>query len=824
MSYITNQAINSRSMNGILTITDGTAILEDGKLECENINVKTATITTLKDSDLVNCTTSTIASVDNDLVNKKYVVDNFVDRTNNLSQSINGLKTFTNNVEILNATNPSLILATTALANNRSIIRQNTTTSLSINNQNPASSIIFQINGSTCTTINNSQLLLPSNIFLTTNDIKSRAPTTAHTLLSDITTGTLTISSSTASNTLNGATQINQQTTFNNFTPISNVATPSAINHLTRKDYVDDNFVDKTNPQTIGGIKTFSVFPQVTATTPTLANQLIRKDYVDDNFVDRTNNLTQNINGLKTFTNNTNFTGSLLARTNYKTVEWENALTSNTITLSFPMSETISLRNSSGISMTITLPTLSTNERGMVFTFVKLTTANFTVTFNTSGGNAIYALNSITGSPVTNSTIFPINKRTCKLAVGWFGSATYWIEIGDYSTFDVDTNNSRYVDFTTSGQVISGNKTFSNITTTNILYTKDFRWNDASGGATIQQTYLTGSTFIFVPLFNSNIYEFQCRDAGAITTTPLIIKSASTTISNLLVSNNITAPVVLGGTNNIFTNLDTFTGGGIINIGAKSNNINVKCNLNIVESVYNNPTKITTINQEGNSCRFTNNGSTNGDYIFTIVESGTFNTFVINKTSVEIAGDAFVSGNLILYDTTPSTLSVSIGVLGNNMTFDPENTEDTTYNFKVNDSIGVTTTPLSISTDLTTINNDLTHKQTQMLNKVKIISGTLATLTLPLEQTLMLSSSGATNINITLPELEDTSQAGFTFNIIKTGSITNSVIFTRSGSNLLRTNGNITGSTSLTLMVNTSTIINMYSLEITSGNFEWILY
>jgi len=703
-------------MNGILTITDGTAILEDGKLECENINVKTATITTLKDSDLVNCTTSTIASVDNDLVNKKYVVDNFVDRTNNLSQSINGLKTFTNNVEIFNATLPSLILATSASANTRSIIRQ-TATSLSINNQNPASSIVFQINGSTCTTINNSQLLLPSNIFLTTNDIKSRAPTTSHTLLSDITTGTLTISSSTASNTLNGATQINQQSTFNNFTPICSVATPSAINHLTRKDYVDNNFVDKTNPQTIGGIKTFSVFPEVTATTPTLANQLIRKDYVDNNFVDKTN--PQTIGGIKTFS-------------------------------VFP-------------EVTATTPTLANQLIRKDYV-----DNNFV---NLSSNQSIYGVKTFG------------NRVNC--------NGTTSLVVAGLSTFAGTTDFNAQVYFVNLTPICYINPTDPNHLTRKAYVDNNF----------VDRTNTLTQSINGLKTFSNDL-----------------------TCSTSLISNNITAPVVLGGTNNIFTNLDTFTGGAIINIGAKSNNINIKCNLNIVESVYNSPTKITTINQEGDSCRFTNNGSTNGDYIFTIVESGTFNTFVINKTSVEIAGDAVVSGNLILYDINPSTLSMSIGVLGNNMTFDPQNTENTTYNFKVNDSIGVTSTQLIISTDLTTINNDLTHKQTQMLNKVKIISGTSTTLSLPLEQTIMLTSTGVTNINITLPELNESYHAGFSFNIIKSGSITNSVIFTASGSNLLRTNGDITGSTSLTLMVNTSTIINMYSLEITSGNFEWVLY
>ena len=136
------------------------------------------------------------------------------------------------------------------------------------------------------------------------------------------------------------------------------------------------------------------------------------------------------------------------------------------------------------------------------------------------------------------------------------------------------------------------------------------------------------------------------------------------TINNNLVSNNITAPSsTINGINNIFTNLDP-NGYGVINIGAQGdagplntqNQINMKSKVNIVESYYGgNPTKITTIQQEGNSCRFTNNGSTNGSFIFEINESGTYNPLVINKTSVDIARDNVISGDLILYDTTPST-------------------------------------------------------------------------------------------------------------------------------------------------------------------------
>jgi hypothetical protein len=37
MSSTTNTAINSRSMNGIITITDGIATLENGDLDCDDI-------------------------------------------------------------------------------------------------------------------------------------------------------------------------------------------------------------------------------------------------------------------------------------------------------------------------------------------------------------------------------------------------------------------------------------------------------------------------------------------------------------------------------------------------------------------------------------------------------------------------------------------------------------------------------------------------------------------------------------------------------------------------------------------------------------------
>lgn len=458
-------------------------------------------------SPLTGCLAESPVSASS-VANRSYVDNNFVDRTNNLTQDINGLKTFTNDLTIYSPSTQSTLTfkASSGTTQQGQIKMEGSSFKLLNNSTTP--NIAFTLTNNTRLTISPTQFLLDATCFLTTNDMKSRAPTLAHTLLSDISTGTLAISSATATNTINGATQLNQQTTFNNFTPISSVATPTAVNHLTRKDYCDNTFLD------------------------------------------RVNNLAQSINGVKTFSNQIN-------------------------------TETIIMRD------------------GLIWQDVL--------------------------APKTN-----------------------WV-----------------------------------------------------------QSYVAGKAINFNTLYNLGIYAFNTRDSLGNQITSFEIRNSQTIIRNNLVSNNITAPIVLGGTNNIYTNLDASTGGGIINIGARNNNINVKCNFNINESGYGTGQN-TLIWMEGNNSRFENQNSTNGSYIFTIVESGTFNPFVINKTSVDIAGDANIGGNLILYDTTPSTLSMSVGVLGNNMTFDPENTLNTTYKFKVNDITGTsTTTPLIISTASTTVANEL---------------------------------------------------------------------------------------------------------------------
>ena len=201
------------------------------------------------------------------------------------------------------------------------------------------------------------------------------------------------------------------------------------------------------------------------------------------------------------------------------------------------------------------------------------------------------------------------------------------------------------------------------------------------------------------------------------------------TFNNLLKSNNITAPSsTIAGVNNIYTNLDPVNGLGIVNFGARGNNINIKCNFNINESAYG-TSQNTLIWMEGNNTRFENDGSTGGTYIFTINESGTYNPLVINKTSIDIVGDVNLEGNLKIYDTaTPSsTKRITIGVVDDDITFDPVDTVNTTYNFITNDGGSIPITALVISLSQTTFYTNVAFNSQATFNNGAVFNSVIPT-------------------------------------------------------------------------------------------------
>ena len=188
-------------MNGIKTISDGVALIQNGNATFNTINVETITSSNLTDCNLTNCTTNDPTS-EQSVANKKYCDDNFVDKTT-AQNNIGGNKTFLNNVTCNENFRGSFIQSS-----NYSGVAANTGVSIC---------------GTTTT----------GNISIGTGLLSA---------------GSLTIGTSAS------PCSINSTTTFLNLPLCS--AVPNALNQLINKSYVDDNFVDKTTPQNnIGGTK-----------------------------------------------------------------------------------------------------------------------------------------------------------------------------------------------------------------------------------------------------------------------------------------------------------------------------------------------------------------------------------------------------------------------------------------------------------------------------------------------------------------------------------------------------------------------------------------
>ncbi len=172
----------------------------------------------------------------------------------------------------------------------------------------------------------------------------------------------------------------------------------------------------------------------------------------------------------------------------------------------------------------------------------------------------------------------------------------------------VDNN---FVNFT-SDQTITGTKRF------NTIFTGDHSYRDVGSPFTNRlQSYLSGTSFVFTPIFNSNSYRFYTRDGASTETFPLTINSASTTITNSLITNNLTADNIIG-TQNIYTtntggiiNIGTGQTTGVINIGSLTSNIiNNSINTLNAQHTFNNSTPLCSV-----ATPTANNHLTRKDYV-----------------------------------------------------------------------------------------------------------------------------------------------------------------------------------------------------------------
>ena len=217
----------------------------------------------------------------------------------------------------------------------------------------------------------------------------------------------------------------------------------------------------------------------------------------------------------------------------------------------------------------------------------------------------------------------------------------------------------------------------------------------------------------------------------------------------------------------------------------------------------------------------------NFDSIISFNSDATFNSDTTFSSDATFVSNISCQKAIYLRDITYVTTNTpKIFMQDNVLYFDTDPQYDNSYQFYANGN-----PQLLIDQYTTEIKNtllaqeDISHREIQILNKVKTISTTSpATFVFPLEQTWMITTTGSSSVVITLPLLDDSRQVGFTFNVMKTGSLTNSVTFTAQSPNLIRDYGSITGFSTSTQMAGGATIMNIYTLEVSAGNFVWMLY
>jgi hypothetical protein len=334
---------------------------------------------------------------------------------------------------------------------------------------------------------------------------------------------------------------------------------------------------------------------------------------------------------------------------------------------------------------------------------------------------------------------------------------------------------------------------------------------------------MLNNALILGPNANGDTIQFYCKDAtlgtlqtfksSALGNTSLV----NLTCSASLISNNLTSPTTTS-VNNIYT---TLVSGGEINMGGSSgtNNIygqtffnssstfNLGCTF-LEPLIFFNSGTNSEIEQTSGSQLVIRNTTNNKNIILSTksASTGQVDSLTINTTSCDIL---------------PSTLNLTSSSTINILT--PNNTTGV-INFLNTLSTATINFCSTAFTSIFNLNARLAHKGVQYMNEVKTISATSLTLVFPIEQTWMFTSTGSTTINITLPELTASHQAGFNYTILKTASNTNSVIFTCQGTNLIRGFNSITGVSSYTRLSGTNTTGIFFTAEVSAGNFVWFVF
>jgi hypothetical protein len=316
---------------------------------------------------------------------------------------------------------------------------------------------------------------------------------------------------------------------------------------------------------------------------------------------------------------------------------------------------------------------------------------------------------------------------------------------------------------------------------------------------------------------------YTCPSTSSSTNLSLEVGNSSTKVNNPLVITAGSTPsstISQSGDNTLINNNNN---SGQIIFNAKSSGgtpldvlalEQTKITANVPVVYRANALQYTEVNQLAQIMRFINK-SVSGNINFSCQTAGGVDTTCMSISTQGISlnantvsgGSTSISSNFFYFATTGGVKNLFTNANNAGINFSTANSGTNFY--------GVSTFNQEVK-----VPTRLTLGATQYANEVLTIAGTTSTLTFPLQQTIMLTSTGA-SIAITLPTITASSQCGFTFVFTKTASITNSVILTAGGANSIIPYGSITNASPYTTMVAGVTCFHLISLEITTGVYCW---
>jgi len=592
---------------------DGLNNIEAETITASNASFSSLNNSVLSNCDFVNCSTSTTPVNNNSIVNKIYADSNFMFKTGSVTESITGNKTFSgslisNNLTADNITGTQNIFAnnttgninigtgqTTGIIN----IGANQTTGVvnigSATSQTQIKSVlrILDLNGTfgvrlqlsqvsgvsnynsyaggiTPTThnffsynntgqqkkgfvISYSAVQVEDGLVFNCRQIRTTGASNPHELFTGMTTGTLTMGSLTSFIINNSKNTLNAQHTFNNFAPISNTA-PTNPSHLTTKAYVDGmpvhQILNSSNVWT--GTNSFNTYLPTSTLTPSNPTDITTKAYVDGmpiHGVLNSNNIWGGTNSFNTYLPTSTLTPSNPADLTTK------SFTDATYQTIANMSSYLTTATASTTYLTITAAASTYQTIAGMASYLTTSAAAstyLTITAAASTYQTIAGMSSYLTNTAAASTYQTIANMSSYLTIATASStyqtianmSNYLTTTAAASTYQTIANMSNYAN-------LSSSNTFTNINTFNgaATYVKDVRFNDVGGNGNYNQLYLSGTSLEFVPSFGNNSYRFYCKDSVPTQTTPLLINSSTTTISNAL----------------SITGLATFSNGAVFN-------------------------------------------------------------------------------------------------------------------------------------------------------------------------------------------------------------------------------------------------------------------